>query len=212
MVISICQEQDLLSKKFYSVLLQRISLDNDFIYESWIDGMFHGWLLPDQTIEIKIQNKTFDQYERLINVQFLCLFIIRQYELNCCLWSHDELIRQLILNYYLFQYRCIDTKQIYILFERLFHLSTFHIEFNFIDKSLISNEFYFELIYYHFHCQINEKYLNIDQRNDLIHYKLTLDNNDELIGLQRLVNHKEGVIQQANQHFHQLEKLSEGLK
>jgi hypothetical protein len=180
MIISICQDENNLTKKFYSNISQRIILSDDFLYESWIYGILHGWLLPDQTIEIKILNKQFREYERLIDVQFLCLLIIRQYELNCYLWSNDELIKNLILNYYLFQYRCIDTKQIWILFERLFNLSTFRIEFNLNEISFLSKEFYSELIYYHFYCQIKDKYLNINQRDDLIHYTFILNNNDEL--------------------------------
>ena len=180
MIISICQDHDQLSKKFYSILIQRISLDNDVIYESLIDGIFHGWLLPDQTIEIKIQNKKFHEHEHLINGQFLCLLIIRQYELNSYLWSNDELIKKLILNYYRFQYRCIDITQLYILFQRLFSLSIFRIEFNLIDKSLLSLEFYYELIYYHFYCQIKDKYLNINRHDNLIQYTFILNNNDEL--------------------------------
>ncbi|CAF1307117.1 unnamed protein product [Rotaria magnacalcarata] len=180
MIITIFQDENLLSKKLYTKLFERVSLDRDFICESWICGIYHGWLLPDQTIEIKIQNKAFAEYERLIDVQFLSLLIIRQYELNSYLWSNDDLIRNLILNYYLFQYRCIDTKQIYRLFERLFHLSTFNIEFSLIEKSFLSNEFYSELIYYHFYCQIKDKYLNINQRDDSIQYTFILNNNDEL--------------------------------
>jgi len=180
MIISICQDENNLTKKFYSKLFQRIILSDDFIYESWIYGILHGWLLPDQTIEIKILNKKFPEYELLIDVQFICLLIIRQYELNCYLWSNDELIKNLILNYYLFQYRCIDTKQIWILFERLFHLSTFRIEFHLNEKSFLSKEFYSELIYYHFYSQIKDKYLNINQRDDLIHYTFILNTNDEL--------------------------------
>ncbi|CAF0848180.1 unnamed protein product [Rotaria sordida] len=181
MIISICQDEILLSKKFYDILFQRIYLNDNFIYESWIYGIYHGWLLPDQTIDIKIENKKFSEYERLIDVQFICLLIIRQYELNSYIWlNNNDLIKNLILNYYLFQYRCINTKQIFILFERLFHLSTFHIQFNFIDKNLLTNEFYIELIYYHIYCQIKDKYLNINQRDDLIQYTFILNNNDEL--------------------------------
>ncbi|CAF4483316.1 unnamed protein product [Rotaria sp. Silwood2] len=180
MIITICQDEDILSKKFYQILFQRIYLDDNFLHESWIYGTYNGWLLPDQTIDIKIKNKKFSEYERLIDVQFLCLLIIRQYELNSFLWLNNELIKNLILNYYLFQYRCIDTKQLYILFERLFHISTYHIEFNFIEKSLLSNEFYNDLIYYHIYCQIKDKYININQRDDLIQYTFILNNNDEL--------------------------------
>lgn len=180
MIISICQDENTLTKKFYSQISQRIILSEDFICESWIYGILHGWLLPDQTIDIKILNKKFPEYERLIDVQFLCLLIIRQYELNCYLLPNDDLIKNLILNYYLFQYRCIDAKQIYLLFERLFHLSTYRIEFNLTEKSFLSKGFYSELIYYHFYCQIKDKYLNINQRDDLIHYTFILNNNDEL--------------------------------
>lgn len=179
MIISICQDENILTKKFHTQLLQRINLSDEFIYESWIYGMLHGWLVPDQTIDIKILNKKFPEYERLIDVQFLCLLIIRQYELNSYLWSNDELIKNLILNYYLFQYRCIDTKQIYSLFERLFYLSTFRIDFQLNEKSFLSKEFYSELIYYHFYCQIKDKYLNLNTRDDLIHYTFQLNNNDE---------------------------------
>jgi len=180
MIISICQDEENLTKILYSKLFQRILLSDDFIYESWIYGILHGWLLPDQTIDIKILNKKFQEYERLIDVQFICLLIIRQYELNCYLWLNDELIKNLILNYYLFQYRCIDTKQIWIFLQRLFHLSTFRIEFNLTEKSFLSKEFYSELIYYHIYSQIKDKYLNINQRDDLIHYTFILNNNDEL--------------------------------
>ncbi|CAF3382089.1 unnamed protein product [Rotaria sp. Silwood1] len=180
MIITICQDENVLSKKFYHILYQRIYLDDNYLYESWIYGIYHGWLLPDQTINIKIQNKKFLEYERLIDVQFICLLIIRQYELNSFLWLNNDLIKNLILNYYLFQYRCIDTKQLYILFERLFHISTFNIEFNFIEKSLLSNDFYNDLIYYHIYCQIKDKYININQRDDLIQYTFILNNNDEL--------------------------------
>jgi hypothetical protein len=179
MIISICQDQNSLAQKFYAKLFQRICLSDDLVYESWIYGILHGWLLPDQTIDIKISSKKFPEYERLIDVQFLCLLIIRQYELNCYLWSNDELIKQLILNYYLFQYRCIDIKQILILFERLFTLSTFRIEVNLIEKSFLSKEYYSELIYYHFYCQVKDKYLNLNQRDDLINYTFILNNNDE---------------------------------
>jgi hypothetical protein len=179
MIISICQDQKFLAEKLYKNLFQRISLCDDLIYESWIFGILHGWLLPDQTIDIKFSNKKFSEYERFIDVQFLCLLIIRQYELNSYLWSNDDLIKMLILNYYLFQYRCIDIKSIQILFERLFHLSTYRIEFNLIEKSFFSKEFYSELIYYHFYCQIKDKYLNLNQRDDLIHYTFILNNNDE---------------------------------
>jgi hypothetical protein len=179
MIISICQDENSLTKKLYSKLIQRISLSEDLISESWIYGILHGWLLPDQTIEIKILNKKLSEYERLIDVQFISLLIIRQYELNCYLWSNDDLIKTSILNYYLFQYRCIDTKQLRIHFERLFNLSTFRMDFNLIEKSFLSKEFFSELIYYHFYCQIKDKYLNLNQRDDLIHYTLILNNNDE---------------------------------
>lgn len=180
MIISICQDDESLSEKFYSKLSERVVLDKDFLYQSWIYGVHNGWLLPDQTIEIKIDNKKFSEYERLIDVQFLCLLIIRQYELNSFVWSNNDLIRNLILNYYVFQYHCVDVKQVYLLIERLFHLTNFHVDFNFIEKSFLSNEFYSDLIYYHIYCQIKDKYLNLNQRDDLIQYTFLLNNNDEL--------------------------------
>ncbi|CAF3531422.1 unnamed protein product [Adineta steineri] len=180
MIISICQDDNNLSEKFYSKLSERISLSDNLIYESWIYGILHGWLLPDQTIQTKFSNKKFSDYERFLDVQFICLLIIRQYELNSYLSSNNDLIKNLILNYYLFQYRCIDVKSLYQLFERLFNLSTYRMELNLIEKSFQSKEFYFELIYYHFYCQIKDKYLNINQRDDLIHYTFILNNNDEL--------------------------------
>lgn len=179
MIISICQEETILSKKFYAKLQPRIVLTDEFIGESWIYGILHGWLLPDQTISIPISNKKFAEIERLIDVQFLTLLIIRQYELNCYLWSNDQLIRHAILNYYFFQYRCLDTKQLHLLFERLFHQSNFRIELQLIEKSSLSKEFISELIYYHFYCQLQDRYLHLNQRDDLIHYTLTLNNNDE---------------------------------
>ncbi|UJR36748.1 hypothetical protein I4U23_029463 [Adineta vaga] len=179
MIISICQDDTNLAEHIYAKLYERINLSNDLIYESWVYGLLHGWLLPDQTIDIKFSNKKFPEYERFLDVQFLCLLVIRQYELNSYLWSNDELIKTLVLNYYLFQYRCMDVKILYILFERLFHLSTFRIDLNLIEKSFLSNEFYSELIYYHFYCQIKDKYLTTNQRDEVIHYTFVLDNNDE---------------------------------
>ena len=179
MIISICQEETILSKKFYAKILPRIVLTDDFIGESWIYGILHGWLLPDQTISIAISNKKFSEIERLIDVQFITLLIIRQYELNCYLWSNDQLIRHAILNYYFFQYRCLDTKQLRFLFERLFRQSTFRIELQLIEKSSLSKEFYSELIYYHLYCQLQDRYLHLNQRDELIHCTLTLNNNDE---------------------------------
>lgn len=179
MIISICQDETILTKKFYTKLLPRVILPEDLIGESWIYGILHGWLLPDQTIPIEISNKKIGECERLIDVQFVTLLIIRQYELNCYLWSNDQLIRHVILNYYLFQYRCLDSKQVRLLFERLFRQSTFRIELQLMEKSYSSKEFFSELIYYHLYCQIQDRYLHLNQRDDLIHYTLTLNNNDE---------------------------------
>ncbi|CAF0922372.1 unnamed protein product [Adineta ricciae] len=179
MIISICQDETNLAEELYSKLLQRISLSNDLIHESWIVGILHGWLLPDQTIDMKFSNKKFSDSDRFLDVQFLCLLAIRQYELNSYLWTNDELIKSLVLNYYLFQYRCVDVKPLHILFERLFLLSTFSIDLNLIEKSSLSNEFYSELIYYHLYCQIKDRYLTINQRDDIIQYTLIAGNNDE---------------------------------
>lgn len=179
MIISICQEETILTKKFYTKLLPRVLLSDDLIGESWIYGILHGWLLPDQTIPIEISNKKINESERLIDVQFVTLFIIRQYELNSYLWSNDQLIRHAILNYYFFQYRCLDSKQLRLHFERLFRQSTFRIELQLMEKSSLTKEFFSELIYYHLYCQIQDRYLHLNQRDDLIHYTFTLNNNDE---------------------------------
>ena len=179
-ILSICQEQNQLTEKFHSKLLKRITLTDEFIYESWIYGMLHGWIVPDQTMEIRILNKKFSENERLNDVQFACSLIFRQYELNSYLWRNDSLIKQLILNYYLFQYRLIECQTFYRQLERLFNLPVFHLDIQLIEQTYNSKEFFGELIYYHFYSKIRDHYLHLNQRDEYLHYTFLLNQNDQL--------------------------------
>lgn len=180
-IISIGSEHQPFSATLAKKLFQRAKLSKDQIGQSWIYGMLHGWLLPEQSVEIKVSQQVINDYERMIDIHFLCFLTLRQYELNCYLWSNDNLVRDLILNYYFFLSRCVDVKHLYSVFERLLNLAAFRLEFRLLEKSCQKNreEFYSELVCYHFYCQMKERYLHLNQRDDLIQYTMILDNNDE---------------------------------
>ena len=182
-VIAIGSEHNSFGKVFYKTFLERLHLTSELVSQSWIYGILNGWLATEQSITIDLAQDKLQVGERLIDVQFLCLFVIRQYELNSPLQpSNDELVKLLIQHYYLFQSRCMDTKALYFLFERLFRQPTFHIDFPILEHFSRGHltGFYSELVHYHLYCQVKERYCQLNQRDDLLNYTMILDNNDEV--------------------------------
>ena len=180
-IIAIGSEHQPFSQSLAKKLFRRAKLSKDQIGQSWIYGMLHGWLLPEQSVEVKVSQETINDYERMVDIHFLCSLTVRQYELNCYLWSNENLVRDLILNYYFFLSRCVDVKHLHSVFERLLNLASFRLEFRLLENFSQKNRegFYSELVCYHFYCQLKERYLHLNQRDDLIQYTMVLNNNDE---------------------------------